>query len=481
MDYLGYIISLIFLLNLIAIFAIIFVEKKNPSSALAWIMVLLCFPIIGFLLYLFVGSSQKLKLTSKKYKMDNVEKEIRKEINKIHKFKSIEKEYLFKLNNNSFFNTSTNKNDIVLYNNMNEATSKMLKEMLNAKESINVNFFIFKSCSAFGEKVMDVLCKKAKEGIKVKLTYDRLGALNTKKSHFKTLKSLNGEVYAHLPSIVKTIFQVNYRTHRKMVIIDGDIAYTGGMNIGDEYLNLSDKIYPWRDTFARITGESVMFIQSRFLLDFIYLKKQALKRKYKLKDIKQDIKGMFKYSEVNNDMKVQLVYNGPDTVNSHIKDGYTKMICEAKKTLYIATPYFIPDEAMLEALRLSIKSGVDVRLIVPGIPDKKFVYYVTLSFVEKLVEYGAKVYIHKGFIHSKLIICDDKYFSFGTCNLDVRSFKLNYENNLFVKSSTLVRRAKSDYNKDIKNSKKLTSKDIKEMSKIKKFLGLIYRLLSPVL
>jgi len=157
------------------------------------------------------------------------------------------------------------------------------------------------------------------------------------------------------------------------------------------------------------------------------------------------------------------------------------MICEAKKTLYIATPYFIPDEAMLEALRLSIKSGVDVRLIVPGIPDKKFVYYVTLSFVEKLVEYGAKVYIHKGFIHSKLIICDDKYFSFGTCNLDVRSFKLNYENNLFVKSSTLVRRAKSDYNKDIKNSKKLTSKDIKEMSKIKKFLGLIYRLLSPVL
>lgn len=476
-----YVIFFIILLNLIAIFTIIFVEKKNPNSALAWIMVLMCLPIIGFILYLFIGSSQKLKFTSKKYKIDNAHKIVLREINKIQKYNVKEEDFLFKLNNNSFINTPTNKNKIELFNNMNEAMSRILKDMLNAKESINISFFIFNSYSAVGEKILNILSKKANEGVKIKITYDRLGCLKTRKTHFKKLELLGVEVYRHLPNIIRTLFQVNYRNHRKMIIIDGSIAYTGGMNISDEYLNLSDKIYPWRDSFGRITGECVNFIQSRFLIDYIYLKKLSLKKKYTKDKMKKDIKGMFRNNKVKEENKVQVVYNGPDTYDSYIKDGYIKMINDAQKYVYITTPYFIPDESLLEALRLSISSGVDVRVIFPGVPDKKFVYYVTVSFIEKLIEYGAKVYMHEGFIHSKMIMCDDKYFSFGTCNFDVRSFKLNYENNLFVKSKSITKKAKKDFMQDIKNSKRIYEKHIKEINKFKKFLGLLYRLLSPIL
>lgn len=475
------ILLLILLFNIGAVFAVIFVEKKNPSSTLAWILILLLLPVIGFLLYFFVGSSRKIKLVSKKYKIDTGRKIVIDEMKKTVKYDHKDLESLFKLNYESYLNTVTNKNDVVLYSNMNEAINKVLRDLLNAKESININFFIFKSNSAIGEKIINILEKKAEEGLKIKFTYDRLGALGTRKKHFKKLEKLGVDIVHYLPSIIRTLLQVNYRSHRKMIIIDGEIAYTGGMNIGDEYLSLDKKIYPWRDTFARITGEAVPFINAVFMTDFMFYKKLKLKKKYSKKDVKNDLKNMFKVTKGKEDNKIQVVINGPDTYDSYIRDGYINIINNAKKYVYINTPYFIPDEALLEAIRLKVKTGVDVRMIIPGVPDKKFVYYVTYSFVEELIKYGVKVYQYKGFIHSKMIISDDEYLSFGTCNFDVRSFRLNYENQLFIKSKKLSMTAKKDFMNDIKKSRKVTLAILKDVSFYNKFLAMIYRLMSPIL
>ena len=477
-----FVVELILFFNLVAIISIIFIEKKNPTSALAWIIVLNFLPLIGFILYFFLGSSQKLRLIRKIYKLDAVEKDILEEISRDTKIKKLNKlDDLFVLNDYNFLNTVTNDSDIKVYSDMNEAVGKMFKDMLNAKKTIHVSFFIFNTKSDVGRKFLEILKEKAKSGVKVRFTYDRLGSLKSRFKDFKEIIKYDGEVYKHLPSLFRTLFQSNYRNHRKMVIIDSKIAYTGGMNISDEYLNHSKKIKPWRDTWAKIEGSSVLFIQSKFLVDFIYLKKLTLKRKYDENKTKKEIKEIFYPVKFNGNDTVQFVYNGPDTEYSYIRDGYLKMINDAKKSIYIVTPYFIPDEPVLEAIRLASISGVDVQVLIPGLPDKKNVYYVTLSFITKLVECGVKVYMYDGFVHSKIIICDNEYLSFGTCNFDSRSFRLNYENNLFIKSKKTAKSMIKDFENDIKKSKQFTKKDIKIIGKLKTFIGLICRLFSPIL
>lgn len=477
-----FIIGIILFFNLVAIISIIFIEKKNPTSALAWIIVLNFLPIIGFALYLFLGSSQKLKLVRKIYKLDAVEDEIIKEISKDTKIKQAKNlDNIFVLNDYNFLNTVTDDNDVHIYNDMNEGINQVFKDMLDAKKTIHVSFFIFNTRSDVGRKFIEILNEKAASGVKIRFTYDRLGSIKSSFKHFNTIIKNDGEVYKHLPNFFRTIFQSNYRNHRKMIIIDSKIAYTGGMNISDEYLGHDKKIKPWRDTLAKVTGSSVLFMQSKFLVDFIYLKKLTLKRKYDEKITKKEIKDIFYPIKFKGNDIVQFVYNGPDTKYSYIRDGYIKLINDAKKSIYIQTPYFIPDEPVLEAIRLASVSGVDVKVMIPGLPDKKYVYYVTLSFITRLVEYGAKVYMYDGFIHSKVLICDDEYVSLGTCNFDSRSFRLNYENNLFIKSKRCAKSAIKDFNYDVKKSKAFTKNDIKKIGKFRTFIGLICRLFSPIL
>lgn len=469
---LNIVIIIIAILNLLAMISIIFIEKKNPTSALAWVIVLNILPIIGFVFYFFLGSSEKLKLNRKIYKLDVVEEKIIKCI-KRNNVISDDVCDLFRMNDVSYLNSVSSDNDVLLFNDMNEAMSAVFEDMLGAKESIHVSFFIFNTRSDIGKKFIDILSIKVKEGVKVRFTYDRLGCMSSRYSDFSEIISNGGEVYKHLPSFVKTLVQCNYRNHRKMIVIDSRVAYTGGMNISDEYLGSN-----WRDTFVRVTGGCVDFIQGRFFIDFVYLKKLSLKRKYNEEETERDISKVFCGNRGNGSDLVQFVFNGPDTRYSYIRDGYLKMINMARSSLYIQTPYFIPDESILDALRISSASGVDISIMIPGKPDKKGVYYVTLSFVERLIEYGIKVYVYDGFIHSKVLICDGDYISIGSCNFDSRSFRLNYEGNIFINSSKLASKGISDFNEDMARSK--------VMSKVyvgwfRKFVGLICRLFSPLL
>src|SRR5690606_24841984 len=242
--------------------------------------------------------------------------------------------------------------------------------------------------------------------------------------------------------------RINFRNHRKIVVIDGKIAYLGGFNVGDEYLGLVKKFGYWRDTHLRIEGTAVHAAQIRFILDW----NQASDRN----DIYYDPK-YFPNITQKGKIPIQVVTSGPDSQYEHIKNGYIKMISLAKKSIYIQTPYFIPDNSILDALRIAVLSGVEVNIMIPNKPDHLFVYWATLSYIGELLDAGANVEIYdKGCIHAKMIVVDDLAASIGTANIDVRSFQLNFEVNAFIYDSQTAKRLVHIFEQDIKKSRRLT-------------------------
>ena len=267
-----------------------------------------------------------------------------------------------------------------------------------------------------------------------------------------------------------------------MVIIDGQIAYTGGINIGDDYLGEYKKITPWRDTSIRLTGSSVLALQMRFLSDWVFLEKQRMHKRRTPEEQRGEefIKRFFPKPNFPGNKGVQIVASGPDNVREYIRDAYIRIINDARDYVYIQTPYFAPDETLLDAIVLSAKSGVDVRLMLPGIPDKKYVYYVTLSYIEALLQAGVKVYIHKGFLHSKTFVMDDFVSSVGTTNLDIRSFKLDYEVNAFIYDKSFAGICRESFFKDIGDCRELDFITYSKRSATSKFFESVCRLFTPL-
>ena len=268
-------------------------------------------------------------------------------------------------------------------------------------------------------------------------------------------------------------YRINYRNHRKLVIIDGKIGYIGGFNVGDEYLGKNKKFGYWRDTHLRIIGSSVHAIQTRFILDW----NQASDRN----DIAYSPE-LFPKTESNGDISLQIVSSGPDSEWEHIKYGYIKMISYARESIFIQTPYFIPDASLLDALRIASLTGKDVRIMIPNKPDHPFVYWATYFYVGEMLNAGARVYIYdNGFIHAKTIIVDGKLASVGTANIDVRSFKLNFEVNAFLYDEGISTSLTDSFDKDMDVSRELTLEAYQQRSLKIRFKESISRLLSPIL
>ena len=264
---------------------------------------------------------------------------------------------------------------------------------------------------------MEDLCKKAKEGVDVKLIYDSIGSRKAPRRFFRKLEQAGGEVGEFFPPFmhIRLInLKLNYRNHRKVVIIDGRVGYTGGMNIRDDHMGRDKKLRPWRDTHIRIEGSGVYGLQNIFLDDWRYCKNDSTPPRLYLEN------GYFPSPRICGDATVQVLTSGPDSQVQRIKETFVKMITNARDRVYIQTPYFIPDDVFFAALRIAVKSGVDVRIMVPRKPDKKNVYLATLSYLKEMAEMGVKVYLYSGFLHSKVLIVDDNLLSIGTCNMDNR-------------------------------------------------------------
>lgn len=474
-------LSIFFVLNIFLAIAVIFLERKNPASTWAWIMVLVLLPNIGFVLYLlFSQNLSRKKIFKFKEEEEILINEFRdKEIsmlqsNEIHfNDDSISKYqdmiYMNLISGNAFF---TQDNEIEIFTDGNVKFDHLIKSIEEAKDHIHMVYYIIKNDS-ISKRIIKALIKKAKEGVEVRLLYDEVGSRLISRKLLRELKSAGGQAAAFFPSRIPLInFKMNYRNHRKLAIVDGEYGFIGGFNIGDEYLGLNKKMGYWRDTHLRIRGSAVQEIQIRFMLDWRHASRE-------------EIDGLNKYYpsiESDGNSGVQIVSSGPDSEQEEIKYGYIKMINSAKESIYVQTPYFIPDDSILEALKIAALSGVDVRIMVPNKPDHIFVYWATYSYIGELIKAGARAYIYeKGFLHAKTFVIDGEIASVGTANVDIRSFKLNFEVNAFVYDSAVASELKTIFEKDIEDSKEITKKIYSQRPLIIKFKESISRLLSPIL
>ena len=492
MDLSSIFLIFIYVFNIISVLKLIFIKRSDTRVILAWLLVFFFLPYVGFIFYFLIGSKYKMRIMSNKYGMGEIEKKynkvLKKHINDVSTFKIQFKEAetekyrdLIIMNSKNVMCYFTQNNDVELLINAKENFSRIFEDIRNATKSIEVMYYIFKAKDKIGREFVTLLEEKASQGVKVTLIYDGIGSLHTHMSDFLKLKKAGGHVYRFLPSMIKSFLLVNYRLHRKIVIVDGKIAHTGGINVGDEYFGLKKINKPWRDTTIRLTGYSVLSFQTRFWSDLVFLQNQSFRKtnRAKFKFDEKLLKSFYAPIEVGN-MGVQILSSGPSSRNDTIKDSYVKMITSAKKYLYIQSPYFVPDRTILDALRIAAAGGVDVRIMLPGIPDKKSIYAVSLLNVAKLLKYGVKVYLHSGFIHAKTLVIDDHVSTVGTANIDIRSFSLNYEINAFIYNNEFAIKCRDTFLRDMEDC---TIFDIEIYSKRgfwKKIYESIWRFITPI-
>ncbi len=451
------------IINIILILVMIFLERKEPVYIFAWMFLLLFIPYIGFILYLIFGNGPRFRKRKNfhiKKKWDDLYTTyMTKQQEQIEIYEGKEEIYkslmMFNLNaNKSFFTT---KNHVKIYTNGKDKYYDLFADLRQATDTIHILYYIFRT-DEIGKQLISILEKKAEEGVEVRVVYDDIGSLHTSLSSFQNLIEKGGKVFPFFPSKLKILGpNINYRNHRKIVVIDGIIGYTGGMNIGIEYESRDPKLSPWRDTHIRLEGESVEMLQIRFLQDFGYASHEEiddanLKEKFKKFFPKKD------WSHLR-DQYVQIVSSGPDTRGEELKNAFIKMIYTAKQSIDIQTPYFVPDSAFLEAIKTASLSKVRVRLMVPRKNDNRYVDRIISSYVKELLEVGVEIYQYEGFIHAKTMTIDDCVTTIGTANLDIRSFQLNFEVNAFIYNSTTSKDMTAIFESDIQNSHRVTLED----------------------
>lgn len=478
----GIIVSGILILNISLAIALIFLERRDASATWAWILVLFFIPILGFGIYLLFGRKLRKKTLFRwegknkigidkliEFQMEAIEDDsFDFRLDDAMHYKEL---IVMHLHNNQAVLTQDNKVEIFIDGR--EKFDALLRDIEHAKDHIHIQYYIFR-LDSLGQQIYQALLGKAKQGVKVRILYDDTGSRSLRKKHFKELIPLGGRVEAFFPSIFPLINpRMNYRNHRKIVVIDGRIGYIGGFNVGDEYLGLKKKFGYWRDTHLRIEGSSVHPLQTRFILDW---NQASAEHDIEYSDI------FFPAIPMKGSVGLQIVSSGPDSEWEQIKNGYLKLIMMAKKYIYIQSPYFIPDASFMDTLRIACLSGIDVRIMIPNKPDHIFVYWATYSYVGDLIRAGAKVYIYQnGFLHTKMIVIDDEASTVGTANIDVRSFKLNFEINAFIYDRETSHQLAELFEEDMKLSTEMTMEIYESRSRIIKFKESLARLISPIL
>lgn len=469
-------LSILFFVNIILAIVIIFFERQSPSTTWAWLMVLVFLPVVGFILYLIFNQNftrKKMFYWADKEKIgikERTEEQIKTIKDGTFSFKSENsaayKDSIFMhlVNDGALF---TQDNDVSIYTDGREKFDALLADIKEATDHIHIQYYIIHE-DGLGKELVAALTEKAKQGVQVRVLYDYMGSRGISSHFYKELKQAGGLVEVFFPN-----FHLNYRNHRKLAIMDGKIGYVGGFNVGDEYLGLDKKFGYWRDTHLRTEGEVVHALQTRFILDW----NQASKHH----DIAYE-KHLFPSLPEAGNVGAQIVSSGPDTEWQQIKNGYVKMVNSAKKYIYLQTPYFIPDESLLDALKIAAMSGVDVRVMIPDKPDHMFVYWATLSHAGELLKAGAKIYVYEnGFIHAKTLVVDDTTASVGTANIDPRSFKLNFEVNAFLYDEKTAEELRDAFENDIPLAREITWEEYKKRPKIIQLKESVSRLISPVL
>ena len=409
---------ILLLIYLSLIIAVIFVERKTPTEALLWVFILICLPYLGALLYLIFGSTIAIKRTAylRKKKLAKLQLEKTKQP-LLPNDTILSEEDKQVMHFNAVYNESliTSYQDTALFIDGKSHYEQLFQDIKQAKHSIYIEFYTIHH-DEVGKAFINQLVQKAKEGVTIYVLCDFIANLSTPQKMFQPLLDAGGKIIRVKP------YLTHYRLHRKIVVIDNEIAYIGGMNIGKQYANMAKKKNPWRDTQVRLRGCCVDVLMKHFLKDYLCAIKQ--------KQWDQTLTTLTSLPTNHQDMTkhlCQFVVGGVDNDKEAIKMGYLSMIRSAKKHIRIQTPYFIPDASILDALKTAAAAGVEIELMIPGIKASFFLDPVTTYYCGQLLEYGAKVHKYNGYIHAKTMIIDDELCCIGSVNMDMRSLMVDDE------------------------------------------------------
>jgi cardiolipin synthase len=471
-------IILLLLLFIFQAATILICEYKRPAKSIAWLSILFIFPIIGFFMYYFIAREYARRKKVHGHSSDNTDvQKLQGAPNKV----SLDS----KTGEDSFLPGEQRLRDwlchvphapITVWNRVDVLTNAdvtyeaMLEEIGKAQDHIHFEFYTIRD-DAIGMRFQDALIAKAKAGVTVRVIYDGVGSHTLSKAYITSLKRAGIAVEPFLkPLIAFFDKRLNYRNHRKIVVVDGLVGFVGGINIGNEYVGGDPKLGFWRDTHVMFHGESVYDLQRTFLTDWFFVSGERLGEK--------------RYYPAHSEQEpsfVQVISSGPDTRWDAIQEMYFAGLIAAKKRIWITTPYFIPDPSITMALKSAAISGVDVRIILPFKADSVIVQYASKSYLKELLQVGVRFYLYrKGFIHAKVIIVDDIMATVGTANVDIRSFFSNFELNAVMFDEKVISRLESDFVMDLEACTEVALSEFEKRSPGEKRKERIARLLSPL-
>lgn len=458
------------LINLCLIILMIFLEHKNTHRIAIWLLVFSFLPLIGFLIYVLLGIGVifKNKRLFKIYDGTLITKNNLKANYKKINGKFCELQRFNLINNNSLLLSNQN---IDIFTDGNSTFEQIKKDIKNAKKCIYILSYIFAD-DIIGNEIKKLLKEKAKKGLEIIILYDSFGSKKTNRHFFKELKDYGVKILEFFPPMLSLKFlqlDINYRNHRKIIIIDNCMAYIGGLNIRDDHLSRKSELSPWRDTHIKVVGESVLALLQVFITDCNLCKNN--KNLIPIKIPKQN----------SGVIKAQVLNGSPLYNESKIEQSFIKAINSCQKEIFIETPYLILDDKMLNALKSAVLSGKKVVVLIPKLKDKTFVYNVTLYYAKILLSYGIIIYRYNGFLHSKCMLIDKEIFLVGSCNFDMRSFYLNFETSMIIYNKKVGEKYYSILLNDIKNSSRFTLNYYKKLPIFKRLAISFCKLFAPIL
>ena len=463
----------VYVVVIIMVMVRVLMDNRQPAKTMAWMLVLTFIPMLGIILYFFFGQTTRKERKIWQYSMDQLTKHSMLEFveqKRLH----LPNEYreLIKLFMNQNWVLPFKNNETEIYTSGYEFFPSLLMEIGKAEHHIHLDTFIIAS-DPMGQIVADALIDKARQGVEVRIIYDDVGSWKTKNRFFDRMRAEGIEVYAFMP-VRFPVFtsKVNYRNHRKICVIDGEVGFIGGMNVAKRYVK-GIKQLAWRDTHVKITGAAVYGLQRAFLVDWFFVSRELITDHV-----------YYPASKVaENDSLIQIVTSSPTSLWPEIEQGYVRVLTSAMQYVYMETPYFLPTDPILFAMRTAALSGVDVRLMIPYETDTKIVEWASRTYVLATVKAGVKVYLYKaGFNHSKLLVADDSIATIGSTNVDFRSFENDFEANAFFYDKKIALEVKDIFLKDQEECVSLEDvRNLTHRSFLQRLWESIIRLLSPLL
>lgn len=472
-----YFMLIINLLQVTMLGTVILLENRTPGKTITWLFILALLPLLGFVFYIVFGRKTGLLFHNKHIPDNLLVKRVRQQQAELKygdliSIPSSKKDLkLVSLLLNSGLAPITVHNQVEILLNGGEKFQALFIALERASHHIHLSYFIFKD-DEIGEDVLKILTRKVAEGVEVRVILDGMGSLSISGGLMRSMRKAGIQAEWFFPIRFPYLTsQLNLRYHRKIVVVDGRTGFMGGLNIGDEYLSRDSKLGFWRDTHLKLEGEAVHTLQSIFLNDWYFV-------------TRQECNGAcyFPKTNIEQNLPIQILASGPDSNQTSILQGFFSAITMAKHKVYIETPYFIPDESLIMALKTAALSGLDVRLVVQGIPEHRLTYWAMNSYFEELLQAGVKIYKYmKGTLHAKILLIDNQLASVGSANMDLRSFLLDFEISAFIHDQSLTEQLKQNFELDLKESSEVNLKELQGRSVIVRFKESSARLFSPLL